>query len=495
MFLIYYTINYDCIKQNWITEYHVMKNDKKFLTNSREFISSARLLSKGERVLLSLSAGKDSMALLHLMVNLRGEYSLDLGIFHLNHKTRGTDSDEDEKFLRERAEVLHIPLYCRQYDFLSQQPSGMSFEDYARKIRYQLLSSIAADEGFTRICTAHNSDDQVETLLMRILTGTGLHGLSGISPSRDMVVRPLLWATTEEIYSYLKDNGIQWREDRSNAENHYLRNFIRNRVLPLVQSRIPSTRRAILALGENASEQQQLLNQLVDSCYPGLVCVRDDEVIILYGRMGENRPLFTHVCARQIREKFHQYVSRGMLLEIYRKAHTARGHAELYNANGFRVMKSRHRDEWVVVISKKNSVQIPGEWEYLVSPVREKVCTISEVEIDLEIRFADYSEFGSKRHKHGCVYVDAGTGENIVIRNRRDGDRITLENGTRKIKELFVDLKLSPAEKQRVPIIVIDGETACCMLSVNGKGDDRVAKKFKVKKDSKKILAICTITS
>jgi len=495
MFLIYYTINYDCIKQNWITKYHVMKNDKNFLNNSREFISSARLLHKGERVLLSLSAGKDSMALLHLMGTLREEYSLDLGIFHLNHKTRGADSDEDEIFLRERAKVLHVPLYCRQYDFLAKQPSGMSFEDYARKIRYQLLSSIAADVGFTRICTAHNSDDQVETILMRILTGTGFHGLRGISPSRDMIIRPLLWATTEEIYSYLKENGIQWREDRSNAENHYLRNFIRNRVLPLVQSRFTSSRSAILALGENASEQQQLLNQMVDSCYPDLVCVKDDEVIIQYGRIGENRPLFTHVCARQIREKFHQYVSRGMLLELYRKAHTARGHAELYNADGICVMKSRHGGEWVLLLSKNITYQAPVEWEYQVFPVRDNVYTISEIAIDLDIRFAGYSDFKSRSNKPGCVFVNAGAGENIMIRNRRDGDRITLENGTRKLKELFIDLKLSPFEKQEVPIIVIDGKIACCMLSVTGKSDDRVAKQFKVKKDTKKILAICTIPS
>jgi len=472
-----------------------MKNKNSFIAKSREFISFARLLCKGDRVLLSLSAGKDSMALLHLMGNLREEYSLDLGIFHLNHKTRGADSDEDEKFLRERAAVLHIPLYCRQYDFLSQQPSGMSFEEYARKIRYQLLSSLAADEGFIRVCTAHNSDDQVETILMRVLSGTGLHGLGGISPSRDMIMRPLLWATADEIYAYLTDNGIQWREDKSNAENHYLRNFIRNRVLPLVQSRIPSTRSAILALGENASEQQQLLNQLVESCYPDIACVRDDEVIIKYGRMGENRALFTHVCARQIREKFHQYVSRGMLLELYRKANSARGHAELYIADGFRVMKSRHNDEWVLVLSQNTMYQAPGEWEYHFSPIRDNVCTISEVAIDLEIRSTDYSEFGSRIHKPGCVYVDAGTGESLLIRNRRDGDRITVENGTRKLKELFIDLKLSPAEKQEVPIIIIDGEIACCMLSVTGKGDDRVAKKFKVKKDSKKILAICTISS
>ncbi len=472
-----------------------MKNGDNFLTKFREFIYSARLLHKGDRVLLSLSAGKDSMALLHLMNNLREEYALDLGIFHLNHKIRGADSDDDEDFLRKMADVLRIPLYCRQHDFLSQQPAGMSFEEYARTIRYRMLSSIAAEEHYYRICTAHNSDDQVETILMRIVTGTGLHGLVGISPSRDMIIRPLLWATADEVYSYLEDNGITWREDRSNAENHYLRNFIRNRVLPLVQSRIPSTSNAILALGENASEQLQLLQQMVERCYPDLVCVRDDEVIIRYERMGENRPLFTHVCAGQIRSGFQQYVSRGMLLELYRKAHTARGHAELYNADGIRVMKTRQEDEWVLVLSRNTMYQPVGEWEYQVSPVRDNVCTISEIGIVLDIRVTDYSEFERRINKPGCVYVDAGRCENLKIRNRRLGDRITLENGTRKLKELFVDLKLGPDEKQGVPLVVLDGEIACCMLSVTKKGDDRVAKKFKVKKDSKKILAICTITS
>ncbi|MFW5770003.1 MAG: tRNA lysidine(34) synthetase TilS [Spirochaetota bacterium] len=472
-----------------------MNNSNNFLNKSREFISSARLLRKGDRVLLSLSAGKDSMALLHLMDILREEYALELGIFHLNHKTRGADSDADEDFLRECAKMLGIPMYCRQHDFSLHQPAGMSFEDYARTIRYRMLSSIAADENYSRVCTAHNSDDQVETILMRILTGTGLHGLSGISPSRDIIIRPILWATADEVYSYLENNGIQWREDKSNAENHYLRNFIRNRVLPLACSRIPSTRDAILALRENASEQQQLLQQMVERCYPDLVSSGDGEIIIRYGPMGENRPLFTHVCARQIRVSFHQFVNRRMLLELYRKAHASRGHAELYNANGIRVMKSRRGGEWVLVLSRNIIYQAPGEWEYPVSPIRDNLCNLGEIAIDLDIRFVNYSEFESRVRKPGCVFVDAGSAENILIRNRRDGDRITLEEGTRKIKKLFIDLKLSPDEKQEVPIIVIDGEIACCMLSVTGKGDDRVAKKFKVTRDSKKILAICTITS
>jgi tRNA(Ile)-lysidine synthase len=177
----------------------------------------------GDRLLLSLSAGKDSIALMDIMSTLAEEWSLTLGVFHLNHLSRGMESDSDEEFVRNLAKTYQLKLYCERFD-CAGRPRGSSFEEFSREKRYGLLNGIARAESWDKIATAHTGSDNIETVLMRILRGTGIHGLRGIEPIRSKLIRPLLPLTSADVYAHLTDRGLKWREDRSNADPRFLRN-------------------------------------------------------------------------------------------------------------------------------------------------------------------------------------------------------------------------------------------------------------------------------
>ncbi|HPD78502.1 MAG TPA: tRNA lysidine(34) synthetase TilS, partial [Spirochaetota bacterium] len=215
-------------------------------------VKTHSLIDSGDRILLSLSAGKDSMAMLDLMMRYRQIINFDIAIFHLNHMMRGQDAFLDEDFVCEKARSLKIIAYIRQYDFNSQTPQGISFEEHARNVRYSMLSEIASLENFNKIATAHNKSDNAETLLMRIFLGTGIYGLKGIEYTSGNIIRPMLDLMPEEIYSYLRENSIAWREDLSNEDCTYSRNYIRNKIMPLVTERFADAISNIIKISAHA---------------------------------------------------------------------------------------------------------------------------------------------------------------------------------------------------------------------------------------------------
>jgi len=175
----------------------------------KETIETRNLITPGDSILLALSAGKDSMAMLDLMLRYKENVSLKLGIFHLNHLTRGIDSDNDAALVRVKAAEYGIPFYECTFDFKTSGITGISFEEQARDVRYNMINSIISSEGFNKAATAHNSMDNVETLLMRIFSGTGIFGLRGINHINGNIIRPLLDIYPDEIYSYLHYKNIQ----------------------------------------------------------------------------------------------------------------------------------------------------------------------------------------------------------------------------------------------------------------------------------------------
>jgi len=176
-----------------------MKNNHiSIIRRVRAFTMEHGMLTKRDRILLSLSAGKDSVALLDIMSQLAESLELTLGIFHLNHLSRGKESDDDEYFVKELAEQKGLRLYVKRID-CSVRPSGKSFEDFSRDRRYQMLHEIAGADSWTRVATAHTMSDNSETVLMRILRGTGVHGMRGIDPVRGTLIRPLLILSSSEV--------------------------------------------------------------------------------------------------------------------------------------------------------------------------------------------------------------------------------------------------------------------------------------------------------
>lgn len=197
------------------------------------------MLEKGDRVLLGVSGGADSMCLLSVLDELKSEYDLSLYVVHVNHMIRGTEADEDEEYVRDYCKMIGIPMCARHENVRKMaKEHGWSEEEAGRNARYAAFYEECKRNSCHKIAIAHNMNDNAETILFHLFRGTGLQGLTGIAPLRDNIIRPLLSVTREEIEEYLQKKNIQFRTDSTNLSEDYARNKIRHSILPYASREI-----------------------------------------------------------------------------------------------------------------------------------------------------------------------------------------------------------------------------------------------------------------
>lgn len=225
----------------------------------------------GKRLLLAVSGGADSSVLLHAAVCLAGELSLTLGVAHVNHGLRGEEAARDEAFVAEQCRVLGVPLYVRHADvaaLAAEQRRGL--EETGRAVRYAFFEEVAAQEGYDCILTAHTASDNVETLLLHLCRGSGLHGLCGIAPQNGRLLRPLLGVDRAEIAQYCAENGVAFVQDSTNGDVAFSRNRLRAQALPAMEAINPRVGQAVLRLTEAVRRDDEALSalarQLADAC-------------------------------------------------------------------------------------------------------------------------------------------------------------------------------------------------------------------------------------
>lgn len=464
------------------------------ITRVRESVAAHRLIETGERVLLSLSAGKDSMFLFRAMSDLADESGFEVAIFHLNHMIRGAESDREEEHVASLARENGIELFAERHDFRKDRPPGVSFEEHARTVRYRILEEIASSRGYHKVATAHTRDDQIETILMRIFTGTGIYGLRGMLPRRNNIIRPLLGITSEEIYAYLRARSISWIEDSSNADISYSRNYIRHRVLPLVRQKFRMADESLASLGEVAGDTMALVDTMMQSVYPGVIESSSADILIDAGRLASRPPAFNHAVSTVIRDQFGHQVNRSMLDLIRTGFMIDKANVRLYADAEIRADKVFRGGKSVLRISSSSSIANAAvDWEYpLPLPVGAgSAMEIPEVGLSLTIKITDYEEFEKFRENPDYVFVSMENGiKSLYIRNRREGDRIRTEQGTKKIKDLLIEKKLDGNSKDRVPILTADSTVIACMPGLLYDIPNRVAVDFLVDKKSRKVLAV-----
>lgn len=254
-----------------------MKHDRDLTARCLDAIERHHMVSEGEGVVIGASGGADSMALVHAMAALRHKLGISLHIAHLNHMIRGAEADADEAFVVAAGEALGIAVHVRSVDVPALARSGgITVEEAGRNARYQLFEHVAREHGLSAAALAHNADDNAETVLMRIIRGAGLRGLSGIPPTRTTrsglrIIRPFIHIERSVIEHYCAARAIVFRTDSTNSDSSYTRNRVRNELLPALEGRYnPSVRQALLRLARNAAIDDDCLNacarQLKDAC-------------------------------------------------------------------------------------------------------------------------------------------------------------------------------------------------------------------------------------
>ena len=313
-----------------------------------ESIKRHRLLSNGEAVLVAVSGGPDSVALLHILNGLREELGFHLEVAHLHHGIRGEEAKEDARFVAAMAERLGIHFHLKKVNVpqLRLAAGKGNLEQLARGERHRFFIEVARERNINKVATGHTLDDQAETVLMWVLRGCGMTGLGGMSPIRPMegtnddvlLIRPLLGVSKDEVLEFLRDRRIDYRVDRTNQDTKLLRNWIRQRWLPQLKERVDAQ------LPSRLAKEAELIRD--EDAFLESLARRDLERI--RGPRGMDRGLFL-----QLNRAMQRRVLRLWIEET-------RGH--------LRGIDLAHIDELLKLIegrAPQSRLAIPGGWEFL----------------------------------------------------------------------------------------------------------------------------------
>ncbi|MBJ6799291.1 tRNA lysidine(34) synthetase TilS [Geomonas propionica] len=419
-------------------------------------VRNQHLFAPGETVVVAVSGGADSVALLDILTRLEDE-GLHLVVAHLNHCLRGAESDADEKFVSDLATRHHLPFLAIRVDVASfAAAEGFSLEDAGRQARYAFFHEVAKRRGATSIAVAHHLDDQAETVLIRLLRGAGGTGLSAMSASGDSLIkRPLLQVSRAELELYLNSRELTWRTDSTNSDTTILRNSIRHELIPTLRKYNPRISERLAATAEILAADEELLEHLTCSAFERLASQDDDAVVFgVAALLREHRGLRL----RLYRHGLHEL--RGDLMRIAlthleaidHLASTGRPNASLKLPGSLRV--ERCYDRLSFTCAAPPTVQrweqlVPGEGCYRLE--NGMMLTVGLVQRP------DDLATGSRN----IVYLSAdNTPFPWLVRPFAPGDRFTPlgMKGSQKVKELFINQKLPLHERSRVPLVFSEGE-------------------------------------
>ncbi len=259
----------------------------------RKTVEKYRMLRRGCKVVVAVSGGPDSVVLVDLLCSLRKEYDLTLWIAHLDHGIRGQESEDDALFVRGLAKKLGLGITVQEIDVPTLSKSeGLSLEEGARFARYRFLSEVARSLGARRVATGHTAEDQAETVLMRLIRGSGTEGLGGMAPARELgngvkIIRPLIEVWRKDVERYLSQRGLEFKQDRSNWDPSILRNKVRLNLIPyLAKGYNPKIKDVLVRVGEILRCDYDYLGQAIEAAFLDLAKMDNGRVILSTKRLS-----------------------------------------------------------------------------------------------------------------------------------------------------------------------------------------------------------------
>jgi tRNA(Ile)-lysidine synthase len=439
-----------------------------------KYILEQQMLRPGERVTVACSGGADSVALLHVLAELREELGIVLSAAHFHHNIRGVEADADQEFVEDLAAKLQMDFYSGSGNAPHcAAERKLSLETAARDLRHHWFADLIAQGKADKIATAHTLDDQAETVLMRILRGTGTRGLAGIAPSQQTkhLVRPFLATTRREVEEYLKAKGQCWREDSSNLNLGHTRNRVRHTLLPLLEREFnPAIRQTLSDLADLARAEDGywdnklslLLPRLVHDGKPtrsGRSASGDGQGILaldLSGLQGLPLAFRRHVIQRTAL-KFGVSLEFKHIQQLTDLAERGKTGAKLALPDGLMANRTARELQFSQNAQKTSenycySLPIPGE------------VSVPEVGITLRTRLiSDGKQKGSGYN--GATFLDPSLlASELKVRNWRAGDKFfpAHTQSPKRVKELLqscrLGYELSPAQRKAWPVIESAGQ-------------------------------------
>ncbi len=424
---------------------------------------------RDETVVVAVSGGPDSVALLHTLFRLQDELALRLHVAHLNHMLRGETSDKDAEFVGALAETLGIPFTCESRDTRAHQRErkNSSLEDAARDVRHAFLSDVADEVGASRIALGHTVDDQAETVLLQLVRGTGLSGLRGMLPVRGRIIRPLLGVRRDDILEYLKAEGIDYRIDETNLSDDFARNRMRTDILPMLQREFnPRAAENIARTAELVRRAEEWADSELDRSFDSLVTSRDKtgihlSVSALLGLPVLLRQLATRRAIRALDADTPE-LSLAHIQSVDNLIASPLTEGQVSLPGGTCAKRSGND----LTIGRTGGKEQDSAWELPVEVPGTVQIPASHISFFCEIvpRTPEFSPPPSTESHEAFMDWERVRGD-LVIRNRRPGDRFHPLGapGSKKLKDFFIDAKLPQTERDRIPLLV-DDEGIICVL-------------------------------
>jgi len=435
-----------------------------FIDKFLRFIAENTLFTSNESILLAVSGGKDSV----LMAHLFAEAGFSFGIAHCNFQLRGLASDLDEAFVKDLASQLRVDFYSTRFSTEEYaKENHISIQMAARDLRYQWLKEIRERHRYAYVAVGHHQTDSVETVLLNLSRGTGIAGLSGISPKRDRLIRPLLAFTGKEIEEEMSKKIIAFREDSSNRSTKYKRNSIRLEILPILRKVNPDLEKTFLANSKRFKAVESFLEKSIEEMRPQIfIKASDNEFRIPIAKLQDLSPLDLWLY-----ELFKPYgFTEAVLFDLQR---------DWGSGSGKQFFSSSHQ----LVIDRDELILKPIEKDiYQTEPIEE----LPKIVNWYSKRYKIYSA-----NNEGLVLKDFTQVADfdkmhmpLQVRSWQEGDRFKPlgMKGHKKLSDYFISLKTPLTKKHQVPIIIDSDKSIVAVLPL------RIDDRFKITAKTKKVI-------
>ncbi len=437
-------------------------------------IDKHNMLSHGDTVVVAVSGGADSVALLMSLCALKDKYYLDIAVAHVNHMLRGKEAERDRDYVKSLADKLSLPFYLKEQDVSAlAKEKGISEEMAGREVRYGFFNDIIREKGGGKIAVAHHRGDSAETTLINLIRGAGLNGLKGISPVNGNIIRPLIDCDRKSIEEYLKLKNIPYVTDSTNKENIYTRNIVRNLIIPQMESINPEAVSTIYEGTLSLAEDEDFISSVV----------AEYEVKCIKEATGKVEVDFTHIPDIHIAIKKRLILKACEIIKGNRKNISAIHLNAVLNlpTGGITsfggVWAERSYDRFIFTPAPREALS------YSYNIQGDGIVHIDETGKAFSFETVRADEVTS--YEAGVIYLDADLLGEITIRSRSDGDsfRPLGLGGRKKVKDFLIDLKIPRQDRDSTTILESDGDVAALLPL-------RCSEDYKITDKTKNILMI-----